>query len=116
MTSFKLKSLQTIKQIDPTLKIGLLLNRSWRNRLTSRQTQALPSQIIDLQPNFLAPHKTLLKTRWLEQINGLRLPYWVWTVNDADGLANLCTDQKVHAIITDTVALGLQIRTPAPTA
>jgi glycerophosphoryl diester phosphodiesterase len=110
MTSFKLKSLQTIKQIDPSITIGLLLNRSWRNRLTNRQTQALQAQIIDLQPDFLAPHETLLKTQWLEQINGLRLPYWVWTVNNADRMADVCTNQQVHAVITDQVGLGLQIR------
>jgi glycerophosphoryl diester phosphodiesterase len=116
MTSFKLKSLQTIKQIDPTIQIGLLLNRSWRNRLTSRQTQALQSQIIDLQPNFLAPHKTLLKTRWLERLNVQRLPYWVWTVNNADRMADLSKNPQVHALITDDVALGLQIQAATPRA
>jgi glycerophosphoryl diester phosphodiesterase len=116
VTSFNLKSLQTIKRIDSNITIGLLLNRSWRNRLTTRQTQALQSQIIDLQPNFLAPHKTLLKTRWLERLNVQRLPYWVWTVNNADRMADLSQNPQVHAIITDDVALGLEIQAAAPRA
>jgi glycerophosphoryl diester phosphodiesterase len=110
VTSFHLESLRVTRRTDPEIAIGLLLKRSWRDRLWNHQILDRHAQIIDLQPDFLAPQVQLLGTSWLEQVNVLELPYWVWTVNDADRLSALSKNQQVHAIVTDDVALGLQMR------
>jgi glycerophosphoryl diester phosphodiesterase len=114
ITSFNLKSLQTIKQTYPNITIGLLLKRSWHDRtfdwIFDRHFQTFQSQIAELQPDFLAPHESLLQTQWLQRINPNDLPYWVWTVNQADRMSDLIQNNNVHAIITDNVDLGLEIR------
>jgi glycerophosphoryl diester phosphodiesterase len=110
ITSFNLASLQVIKQTYPEITIGLLLKRSWRERLCDRFNSLLASQIAQLQPNFLAPNHRLWQTQWLEQVNVNNLPYWLWTVNQAERMPEVINHPSVHAIITDHVQLGLAMR------
>jgi glycerophosphoryl diester phosphodiesterase len=110
ITSFNLESLQVIKQNYPEITIGLLLNRSWQERILDRNDPFLPAHIAQLQPNFLAPNEQLWNTPWLQQINVNNLPYWVWTVNQAEKMQDFMQHPNVHAIITDQVSLGLAVR------
>jgi glycerophosphoryl diester phosphodiesterase len=121
ITSFNLKSLQTIKHHDPQITIGLLLKQHWRDRLRSRQnpqhhhiaTQRLKAQIADLQPNFLAPQLKLLHTPWLQIINPTQIPYWVWTVNQPHQIQAMRHHPAISGIITDNIqgAIGLTQKT-----
>ncbi len=109
ITSFKLESLQTIKQHHPQIAIGLLLNPPWRDRKSKSTTQNLTTQITQLHPHFLAPHHKLLPTPWLQTINPTQIPYWVWTVNQPKQIQALLNNSAIAAIITDNCkgAIGL---------
>jgi glycerophosphoryl diester phosphodiesterase len=109
ITSFNLKSLQTIKQQYPQVPIGLLLIPPWRNRKSKSATQKLTTQLTQLQPNFLAPHYKLLPTPWLQAINPSQIPYWVWTVNKIPLIQAMLNNSAIAAIITDNSesAIGL---------
>ncbi len=104
ITSFHLASLQTIKQHQPDIAIGLLLNPPWRTRKSQAATHKLTTQITQLQPHFLAPHHKLLATPWLQTVNPTQLPYWVWTVNQPKQLQAMLNDAAIAAIITDNCA------------
>ncbi len=109
ITSFNLHSLQIIRQAHPDITIGLLLERTWRDRLRSpiahrlQSTSQLKAQIQQLNPDFLAPHHNLLSTSWLQDLNPTQIPYWVWTVNNPTQIQGLQHNSQITGIITDHV-------------
>lgn len=98
ITSFEPQVLQKIQHLNSCVDTGLLLSPNSQENRSIHQ----PQQIIDRsQPDFLAPHYSLINTSWLARINKGQLPYWVWTVNEAKTIAKLQNQANIQGIISD---------------
>jgi glycerophosphoryl diester phosphodiesterase len=97
ITSFDYRVLQRIRELQSDVKIGLLIKYSIGHQLLPWFMQ---HRIDRLQPNFLAPHYSLLEKAWFRRIRSDR-PAWLWTVNDPSQQALFHQNRNVEAIITD---------------
>jgi glycerophosphoryl diester phosphodiesterase len=98
ITSFEPTVLHRIHQLNPQVTIGLLIKPQLQHQLFPCR---LKHTIVQLKPDFLAPHHSLLKAPYLPQINPKSLPYWTWTANDRQLIEQLKQNSQVTHIITD---------------
>ncbi len=94
ITSFQPQVLHQIRYLQPSITIGILLDSSANQQISSRKIHLL-------KPNFVAPHHTLVNSSWLAAVNYQKLPYWVWTVNEQEEIQRFSANPQVQAIITD---------------
>jgi glycerophosphoryl diester phosphodiesterase len=109
--SFNDNSVRKIKDLDPQIKVGLLLGRvNGKFPLRSIFSQFFPEyRILRTGADFVAPHFRLLKFGFLWRMKLLRQEIYVWTVNEERRLASLIKNKSISAIITDKPELALEI-------
>lgn len=109
--SFNDASVRRIKDLDPQIKVGLLLGKvTGKFPVASILAQFFPEyRIFKTGANFVSPHYTLLKLGFLWRMKLLDVSVYVWTVNDERRLFKLVRNKYIAAIITDKPELALKI-------
>jgi glycerophosphoryl diester phosphodiesterase len=110
--SFNDASVRKIKDLDPQIKVGLLLGKiTGIFPLWSIFAQFFPEyRIFKTKADFVSPHFRLLKFGFLWRMKLLKKEVYVWTVNEESRLTKLMKSKYISAIITDRPELALEIR------
>jgi glycerophosphoryl diester phosphodiesterase len=111
LKSFNDASVRKIKDLNPQIKVGLLLGKvNGRFPLLSILAQFFPEyRIFKTGADFVAPHFRLLRFGFLWRMKLLKKEVYIWTVNDKWRLAKLMRSKYISAIITDEPELALQV-------
>ncbi|WP_310490001.1 glycerophosphodiester phosphodiesterase [Chamaesiphon sp. VAR_69_metabat_338] len=109
--SFNDASVRKIKDLDPQIKVGLLLGKvTGKFPLLSILTQFFPEyRIIKTGADFVAPHFRLLRFGFLWRMKLMNIEVFVWTVNEERRLVKLLKSKYIAAVITDRPELALAI-------
>jgi glycerophosphoryl diester phosphodiesterase len=109
--SFHDRSVRKIKDIDPNIKVGLLLGKvTGKFPLLSILTQLFPEyRVLRTGADFVAPHFRMLRFGFLWRMKLLNTEVFVWTVNEERRLLKLLKSKYIAAIITDRPELALAI-------
>ncbi len=109
--SFNDDSVSKIKDLDPQIKVGLLLGKvRGRFPLLSVLAQFFPEyRIFKTGADFVSPHFRLLKFGFLWRMKLLDKAVYVWTVNEERRLVKLLRRKDIAAIITDKPELAMKI-------
>jgi glycerophosphoryl diester phosphodiesterase len=109
--SFNDASVRKIKDLDPQIKVGLLLGKiSPKSPILSILAQVFPEyRIFKTGADFVAPHFRLLKFGFLWRMKLLKKEVYVWTVNEERRLLKLLKSKYISSIITDKPELALKI-------
>jgi glycerophosphoryl diester phosphodiesterase len=109
--SFNDASVRKIKDLDPQIKVGLLLGKvCGRSPIVSILAQFFPEyRVLKTGADFVAPHFRLLKFGFLWRMNFLKKDVYVWTVNEESRLLKLMKSKYIAAIITDKPELALKV-------
>jgi glycerophosphoryl diester phosphodiesterase len=109
--SFNDTSVKKIKDLDPQIKVGLLLGKvTGKFPLVSILSQFFPEyRIMKTGADFVAPHFRLLKFGFLWRMQILKREVYVWTVNEERRLFKLMRSKYISAIITDKPELAIKI-------
>jgi glycerophosphoryl diester phosphodiesterase len=109
--SFNDASVRKIKDLDPQIKVGLLLGKvTGRFPLLSILAQFFPEyRIIKTGADFVAPHFRLLRFGFLWRMKLMNKEVFVWTVNEERRLLKLLKSKYIAAVITDRPELALEI-------
>lgn len=107
--SFIDETIIKIKKIDPKIKTGLLLGVDVpKHGVVTRLFEIFPlGRIIKTKPDFIAPHYELLRWGFIYRMRLLKLPIFVWTVNDENKMKNLF-NKGITGIITDRPDIALR--------
>jgi glycerophosphoryl diester phosphodiesterase len=113
MKSFNDSSVRRIKNLDPQIKVGILLGGIARKRsVLGILSQFFPEyRILKTGADFVAPNFRLLKFGFVWRMKLLDREIYVWTVNKESRLFKLIRNNQVSAIITDKPELALKILT-----
>jgi glycerophosphoryl diester phosphodiesterase len=109
--SFNDASVRKIKDIDPKIKVGLLLGKvTGKFPLVSILAQFFPEyRILKTGADFVAPHFRLLRFGFLWRMKLMNKEVFVWTVNEERRLVKLLKSKYIAAVITDRPELALEI-------
>jgi glycerophosphoryl diester phosphodiesterase len=109
--SFNDRSVRKIKDLDPQIKVGLLLGKvTGKFPLLSILAQFFPEyRILKTGADFVAPHFRLLRFGFLWRMKLLNTEVFVWTVNEERRLMKLLKSKYIAAVITDRPELALAI-------
>ena len=109
--SFNDASVRKIKDLDPQIKVGLLLGKVTGNfPLLSILSQFFPEyRIFKTGADFVAPHFRLLRFGFLWRMKLMNKEVFVWTVNEERRLLKLLKSKYIAAVITDRPELALEI-------
>jgi glycerophosphoryl diester phosphodiesterase len=111
VTSFQLKSAQTVKDLYPVVQVGWLIDQCQDS--VPPQINPLPKILMqwqELHLNCLAPHWSLLDASLLALLQLMEIPLYPWTVNQPDPIRQLLGYSTVAGIITDDPQLALKLR------
>jgi glycerophosphoryl diester phosphodiesterase len=113
MKSFNDSSVRRIKNLDPQIKVGILLGGISKKRsLISILSQFFPEyRILKTGADFVSPNFRLLKFGFSWRMQLLDREIYVWTVNEEWRLFKLIHNNQISAIITDKPELALKILT-----
>lgn len=109
--SFNDASVSKIKNLDPQIKVGILLGKiAKKHPLISLVSEFFPEyRIFKTKADFVSPNFRLLKLGFLWRMKLLKREIYVWTVNEERILFKLMTNKHISAIITDRPELALKI-------
>lgn len=109
--SFNDASVRKIKDLDPQIKVGLLLGKvTGKFPLLSVLAQFFPEyRIFKTGADFVAPHFRLLRFVFLWRMKLINKEVFVWTVNEERRLRKLLKSKYIAAVITDRPELALEI-------
>lgn len=109
--SFNDTSVRRIKDLDPQIKVGLLLGKvRSKSPIRSILSEFFPEQrIFSTGADFVAPHFRLLKFGFLWRMQVINKEVYVWTVNEERKLSKLLRSRYIAAIITDKPELALNL-------
>lgn len=109
--SFNDASVRKIKDLDPKIKVGLLLGKvTGKFPLLSILAQFFPEyRIFKTGADFVAPHFRLLRFGFLWRMKLINKEVFVWTVNEERRLLKLLKSKYIAAVITDRPELALEI-------
>lgn len=111
MKSFNDSSVRKIKNIDPNIRVGLLLGKLppkylWFVSLS----HIFPEyRIFKTGADFVSPNHKLLKLGFLWRMDRIGRDVYIWTVNEERLLAKFLANRSISAIITDRPKLAMQI-------
>jgi glycerophosphoryl diester phosphodiesterase len=109
ITSFYLAVIRAVKESSSLrVSIGFLMEDETLMALAEEEFLGQYLQAMGVE--FVAPSWQILDSPVLSKIIPAQMPFWVWTVNDAETMQKLLTNQRVEAIVTDQPKLGLQLR------
>jgi glycerophosphoryl diester phosphodiesterase len=122
ITSLEDLSIRTIKEQFPEVRAGLSLGREvdgmpvW-SRLIVRLGELFPDRrLTRCRADFAAVHQRLARIRLLRHCARIRMPAWVWTVDDEIEMARFLADPRVTTLITNRPDLALRMRASGGTA
>ena len=109
--SFNDASVRRIKDLDPQIKVGLLLGKvTGKFPLLSILAQFFPEyRIFKTGADFVAPHFQMLRFGFLWRMKLVKKGVYVWTVNDERRLFKLMRSKYISAIVTDKPELAMKI-------
>lgn len=109
MKSFLDEVVIKIKSIDPNIRTGLLLGTSKpKPYLLTRYSEIFPwYRIRKIKPDFIGPYYKLLRFNYVKRMKRLKMPLYVWTVNEPHIMEDLLK-MGVAGVITDYPDLGLK--------
>lgn len=107
ITSFKSSVLRNIKRIEPKLKTGLIVGSrsAWqvfKDLFAVLRLKMLKADILVTNHNYLRS-KIYYLAYWL------KIPVYIWTVNDEKLIKKYIQDKKISAIITDKPQKALKL-------
>lgn len=112
VTSFRLAVIDRIKQLNPQITIGFLIDAETINLFPD--ANALNEKLNAIEVNFLAPDRQILNHPIVAQL--APQIFWVWTVNEVIVMQQLIAeartdlgDRQIATIITDEPAIALDI-------
>jgi glycerophosphoryl diester phosphodiesterase len=103
LTSFDESMIQKVREKDPNVRTGLLLN----DRPAYKSAFA---RFVDLRTDFLAPEESVLGKDELDRAAEQRVPLVPWPVNDLARLEFLLKHDIVAGVITDKVARAVAVK------
>ncbi|MFC1599434.1 glycerophosphodiester phosphodiesterase [Patescibacteria group bacterium] len=106
-TSFKKTVLREIKCLDPKLKTGFIVGS--RNRLQQFSDLFSLFKVKYLKADALVMNHKYLKTKIHYLAYLLKIPVWIWTVNDENLIKKYIKDKRISAIITDKPQKALEV-------
>lgn len=112
ITSFRLQVIDRVKQLDPEIKTGFLIDQETIDLFPDVNT--LNAKLNAIEIDFLAPDWRILNHSWVARL--VPQIFWVWTVNQAIEMQSLIAEAKtpgdpqIAAIITDRLEMGLALR------
>ncbi len=115
ITSFLDEVVARVKDVEPTIRTGLLLG-------IDRPSHHVRTRLSELRPvaraeacraDYVAPHQALVRFGTLARAAAAGLPALVWTVNRRELLRELIGDPRVAGIITDVPARAVELRREA---
>ena len=110
LSSFNDASLETIKNDDPRIQVGLILGK-FKASLRTRISEFFPARRCnEAKADFMVPHWRLLRFGFLARAERDKKPVFVWTVNDEEMIRKLLRDGRVYAIVTDKADLAVSLR------
>jgi glycerophosphoryl diester phosphodiesterase len=111
LKSFNDASVRKIKDLDPQIKVGLLLGKvTGKFPLLSILAQFFPEyRVFKTGADFVAPHFRLLRFGFLWRMKLINKEVFVWTVNEERRLLKLLKSKYISAVITDRPELALEI-------
>jgi glycerophosphoryl diester phosphodiesterase len=109
--SFNDSSVRKIKNIDPKIKVGLLIGRlPPKNIWHISIFQIFPEyRIFRSGADFISPNYRLLRFGFLWRMNRIGKEVYIWTVNKETLLTKFTANRQISAIITDRPELAIQI-------
>jgi len=93
LTSFRPGLVASLRRLDPSLRLGLLLDEG--------ETGDLLGRALACGADVAAPHRSLVGPALRQAAVAAGRPLWVWTVNAPDELAALLGDPAIACVITD---------------
>jgi len=109
ITSFHLAVIRAVKESSSAgVSTGFLIDDETLMALAEEEFLGQSLQAMGVE--FVAPNWQILDSPVLSKIIPAQMPFWVWTVNDAETMQKLLTNERVKAIVTDQPKLGLQLR------
>jgi glycerophosphoryl diester phosphodiesterase len=109
-------SVRAIKDLFPNVYAGLSLGDDlqgappWRY-LQVRWSELYPRERLQrCRADFAAVHQRLARIRVLDYCAGVKMPAWVWTVDDEAGIKSFMRDPRVAVLITDRPDVALRFR------
>ncbi len=111
--SFNDASVRKIKNIDPKIKVGLLIGQlPPKNIWHISIFQIFPEyRVLRSGADFVSPNYRLIRFGFLWRMNRIGKEVYIWTVNKEILLTKFMTNRRIAAIITDRPELALEIRT-----
>jgi glycerophosphoryl diester phosphodiesterase len=109
--SFNDSSVRKVKNIDPNIKVGLLIGRlPPKNIWHISILQIFPEyRIFRTGADFISPNYRLLRFGFLWRMNRIGKEVYIWTVNKETSLTKFTANRQISAIITDRPELAMQI-------
>jgi glycerophosphoryl diester phosphodiesterase len=108
--------IRVIKEQFPSMRTGLSLGDDldgappWRY-LQVRWSELYPrARLQRCRADFTAVHKRLARIRVLDYCASVKMPAWVWTVDEEADIERFMRDPRVTVLITDRPDVALKIR------
>lgn len=109
ITSFYLAVIRAVKE-SSSLRVSMGFLMEDETLMALAEEEFLGQYLQAMGVEFVAPSWQILDSPVLSKIIPAQMPFWVWTVNDAETMQKLLTNERVEAIVTDQPKLGLQLR------
>ena len=108
--------IRAIKELFPSVRTGLSLGDElqgapvWRY-LQVRWSELYPRERLQkCRADFVSVHQRLARIRVLDYCAGVKMPAWVWTVDDEVDIESFMRDPRVAVLITDRPDVALRFR------
>jgi glycerophosphoryl diester phosphodiesterase len=107
ITSQFTSSLKKIKEINPKIKTGLVLNKvNPQNILLWTSLGSFPyKRIKESEADFLFSSIKFLNKKFIQKAEERNIPLFVWTINDKEIAETLSKEKIVKGIVTDDPAI-----------
>jgi glycerophosphoryl diester phosphodiesterase len=108
--------IRTIKEQFPKVRAGLTLGEDLEGappwvRARVRVSELFPRRRLQsCRADFVAVHRQLAQLNVLRYCERVKIPAWVWTVNEEREIKRFLDDRRVTALITDRPDIAVRIR------
>jgi glycerophosphoryl diester phosphodiesterase len=101
-----------VKQLDPSVKAGLILGEGRpKDGIRSRLSELFPTRRLGMcRADFVVPHWRLLRFGFLRRVARHGCSAWVWTVNEPRRTKRLFRERALAAIVTDRPLEAMRLR------
>jgi len=107
ISSFSEKTISKIKEFDPEIKTGLLIDKN-KNIIKKFFSFFPEKRLKRVKADFVIAHYSTIKFFFFQRMKRIKIPVFVWTVNTEKSLKKLMK-KPLNGIITDRPDRGLEI-------